>query len=84
MGGRIRVALAAMGATVVLALAPSAASASIGTPTVTLTPGSAPAGSTANLGMDLKFSPTGGDSVKDMTLTLPAGLLANASTGAPA
>jgi len=73
---RILVGLAAVGATV--ALAPAAASASIGTPTVTLTPGSAPAGSTANLGTDIKFSPSSGDSTKDLTLALPAGLLANA------
>jgi hypothetical protein len=60
------------------ALAP-AASASIGTPTLTLTPSSATAASTANLGADIKFSPSGGDSVKNLTLQLPAGLIANAS-----
>jgi hypothetical protein len=56
-----------------------AASASI-TPTVTLdqSAGTA-AGSTANLGTDLKFAPSGSDSPKDLTLKLPAGLLANAS-----
>jgi hypothetical protein len=37
------------------------------------------AGSTANLGLDLKFSPTGTDSPDHMTLGLPPGLLANAS-----
>jgi hypothetical protein len=37
------------------------------------------AGSTANLGLDLKFSPTGTDSPDHMTLSLPPGLLANAS-----
>jgi hypothetical protein len=60
------------------ALAPSA-SASIGTPALTLTPSSATAASTANLGADIKFSPSGGDSVKNLTLQLPAGLIANAS-----
>lgn len=60
------------------ALFPALASASI-TPSVTLSPGGTNAGSTVPLGMDLKFNPTGGDSPKDMTLTLPAGLLANAS-----
>jgi hypothetical protein len=56
-----------------------AASAAI-TPTVTLdqSAGTA-AGSTVNLGTDLKFAPTGSDSPKDLTLKLPAGLLANAS-----
>jgi hypothetical protein len=60
------------------ALAP-AASASIGTPALALTPSSATAASTANLGADIKFSPSGGDSVKNLTLQLPAGLIANAS-----
>jgi hypothetical protein len=67
------VVLAAMAA-----MAPSAW-ASI-TPAVTLdqSAGTA-AGSTTNLGLDLKFSPTGTDSPDHMTLTLPPGLLANAS-----
>lgn len=43
------------------------------------------AGSTANLGLDLKFAPTGGDSPDLMKLNLPPGLLANVrSTAAPA
>ena len=37
------------------------------------------AGSVANLGVDLKFAPTGSDSPDDMTLNLPPGLLADAS-----
>jgi hypothetical protein len=37
------------------------------------------AGSFANLGVDLKFSATSGDSPKQLTLSLPPGLLANAS-----
>ena len=37
------------------------------------------AGSTANLGVDLTFAPTGTDSPDHMTLNLPPGLLANAS-----
>ena len=37
------------------------------------------AGSLANLGVDLKFAPTMGDSPDDLTLNLPPGLLANAS-----
>jgi hypothetical protein len=37
------------------------------------------AGSTTNLGLDLKFAPTGTDSPDHMTLSLPPGLLANAS-----
>ncbi len=41
--------------------------------------GGTAAGSTANLGLDLKFAPTGTDSPDAMTLALPPGLLANAS-----
>lgn len=66
------------------ALAPGAW-ASI-TPTLTLdqSAGTA-AGSTTNLGVDLKFAPTGTDSPDAMTLLLPPGLLANASIdGGPA
>jgi hypothetical protein len=61
-----------------VALTP-AASASV-SPTLTLdqSAGTA-AASTANLGMDLKFAPSGSDSPKDLSLKLPAGLLANAS-----
>ena len=65
-------------ATVVLA---PAASASI-SPAVTLDQSAGTqAGSTADLGMDLKFAPSGSDSPKDLTLSLPPGLLANASVG---
>jgi hypothetical protein len=73
---RIVIALAAiLGSTVFV----SPASATI-SPTVTLdqSAGTA-AGSTVNLGMDLKFAPSGTDSPKDLTISLPAGLLANAS-----
>ncbi|MEO6859216.1 MAG: hypothetical protein ABI323_11645 [Solirubrobacteraceae bacterium] len=48
------------------------------TPTVGLPSSPFQAASTDNLGVDLKFSP-GKDSPKDMTLSLPPGLLANAS-----
>ena len=60
------------------AVAAPMASATI-TPTVTLTPSSVTAGSTAALGVDLKFAPSGTDSPKDITLSLPPGLLADAS-----
>jgi hypothetical protein len=57
-----------------------AASAATITPTLALSPASGTAASTANVGMDIKFAySTGGDTVKDLTLALPAGLLANAS-----
>jgi hypothetical protein len=56
-----------------------AASASI-SPTVVLDQSAGTqAGSAANLGMDLTFAPSSGDSPKDLTLSLPPGLLANAS-----
>jgi hypothetical protein len=70
-----RLALAATAAAM-LAFA-STASASV-TPTVT--PSSAAplrAGATGNLGLDLKFAPTSGDSPRDLTLNLPPGLLSN-------
>jgi hypothetical protein len=57
----------------------SAASAAI-TPSVS--PGSSAAvtaGATGNLGLALKFAPTGNDTPKDVTLNLPPGLLANAA-----
>ncbi|MGI8716180.1 MAG: hypothetical protein ACR2NR_23955 [Solirubrobacteraceae bacterium] len=60
------------------ALAPSAG-ASI-TPTLTLYQSAGrTAGSTTDLGLDLKFAPTGTDSPDQMALNLPSGLLANAS-----
>ncbi len=60
------------------ALAPVAA-ASI-TPTVSLNQSAGEtAGSTANLGLDLKFADTGTDSPHNLTINLPPGLLANAS-----
>lgn len=60
------------------AVAPAAV-ASI-TPTLSLDQGAGTtAGSTANLGLDLKFTDTGTDSPHDLTLNLPPGLLANAS-----
>ena len=37
------------------------------------------AGSAADLGLDLKFTDTGTDSPRDLTIVLPPGLLANAS-----
>src|ERR1700679_1966739 len=64
-------------ATAMLACGASAATI---TPTLGLSPSSGTAASTANVGMDIKFAySTSGDTVKDMTLALPAGLLANAS-----
>lgn len=76
LAGRAVPALAALAA--VAALAP-AASASI-SPTLTLDQSAGmAAGGTHDLGMDLKFAPSGTDSPKDLTIELPPGLLANAS-----
>jgi hypothetical protein len=62
------------------AVAAGAATAATITPTVALSPAAGVAASTQNLGVDIKFGYSGtGDTVKDMTLALPAGLLANAS-----
>ena len=56
----------------------STASAAI-TPVATLTQAGMQAGSTTSVTLDLKFAPTGSDSPKDLGITLPPGLLANAS-----
>jgi hypothetical protein len=61
-----------------VALAPSAEAAI--TPAISLDQSAGKtAGSTANLGVDLTFAPSGSDSPDHMTLNLPPGLLANAS-----
>ncbi len=57
----------------------AAAEASI-TPSITLDQSSGrTAGSTTNLGLDLRFADTGTDSPHNLTINLPPGLLANAS-----
>jgi hypothetical protein len=62
------------------AVSAGAARAATITPTVALSPAAGVAASTQNLGVDIKFGYSStGDTVKDMTLALPAGLLANAS-----
>jgi len=73
------VGVAAVAASTLAAIGAPVAAASV-TPTLALdqSAGTA-AGSTANLGVDLKFTDTGTDSPDDMTLNLPPGLLANAS-----
>lgn len=79
---RAVVVMAAAGAAAMActAIAPGAASAATITPTLALSPSSGVAASTHNLGVDIKFGySNSGDTVKDMTLALPAGLLANAS-----
>ena len=82
---RVRRAVAAIAVGWAAAIACSAAEAGAAsaasiTPTVGLSPASGVAASTQNLGVDITFGySTSGDSVKDMTLALPAGLLANAS-----
>ena len=69
-------ALSCLGATLV-AVAPAAASTGA---TLTLDQSAGKtAGSAADLGLDLKFTNTGTDSPRDLTIALPPGLLANAS-----
>jgi hypothetical protein len=76
--GKPHRALAAAAALATTAALAPAASATI-TPTLTLTPGSTNAGAKTTLGMDFNFAPSAGDSVNNLTVTLPAGLLADAS-----
>jgi hypothetical protein len=75
-----RRALSGLLVTGVCAVLAPAASASIN-PSLTLNQSAGThAGSTVDLGLDLKFAPSPAtDSPKDMTLNLPPGLLANAS-----
>jgi hypothetical protein len=54
------------------------ASASI-TPTLAMNQGGTAAGSTTSVTMDLGFSPSTGDAPKDVSISLPPGLLADAS-----
>src|ERR1700743_1632153 len=76
--------LAVPGLVVLGVLASSSAASAAITPTVS-SPSSAAvtAGATGNLGLPLKFAPTGTatamDTPKDLTLNLPPGLLANAA-----
>lgn len=69
----------AIGALAILALTAPTASAAVGTSLTLDQSAGTRAGAAANLGLDLKFSDTGTDSPKDLTLDLPPGLLANAS-----
>ena len=65
-----RILAGVAGGLVAMVIAP-AASASIA-PALTLDQSAGTtAGSTVNLGMDLKFAPSGGDSPKDLSLSLP-------------
>ena len=73
-----RIALCAAVAGAMAVMAPTAG-ASISPVKVALSPATATAGSTGNLGTDITFSPSSGDSAKDLTLQLPPGLLANAA-----
>jgi hypothetical protein len=75
---RRRIALCAVVVGAMAAMAP-AARASLGTVGLALSPSSATAASTGDLGTDITFSPSSGDSAKDLTLGLPPGLLANAA-----
>ncbi|MEA2144924.1 MAG: hypothetical protein QOG59_511, partial [Solirubrobacteraceae bacterium] len=59
-------------------LTPALAAAAI-SPTLTATPSSHAAGLSVSLSTDIKFAPSSGDSPKDLTLSLPPGLLSNAA-----
>src|SRR5579859_3519110 len=69
---------AAAAAAITLALAPAAQAAIAPTLSLNQSAGTQ-AGSQVSLGTDLKFNPGAGDSPKDLTLSLPPGLLSNAS-----
>lgn len=70
----------ALTAAVTASLALAAQAQASSTPTISLDQSAGKAaGSTANLGLDLKFTNTGTDSAHNLTINLPPGLLANAS-----
>ncbi len=70
----------ALTAAVVSSLVLAAAAQASITPSVSLDQSAGKAaGSTANLGLDLKFTNTGTDSAHNLTINLPPGLLANAA-----
>lgn len=73
-----RALLGLLAAAAALVALPAVASASI-TPALTLTQSSGTTAGTspATVGFNAKFSPSTGDSPKDITLALPSGLLAN-------
>ena len=77
-GRRSRSLLLACAAVAAAAVFAPAASASIA-PAMSLSVGGTAAGSTNSVTIDLSFSPSGGDSPKDLTVSLPPGLLADAS-----
>lgn len=70
--------LAAVAALIAVAALAPAASASV-SPSMTLTESTTAAGATSTVGIDVSFSPSSGDSPKDLTVILPPGLLANAA-----
>jgi hypothetical protein len=61
------------------ALVPAPVATASITPSVTVSPSTVNAGSSVQFGTDLKFSPSSGDSPKDLTLILPPGVLSDAS-----
>jgi hypothetical protein len=72
--------LVAPGLVVLGVLIPASAASAAITPSVSPSSSAAvTAGATGNLGLTLKFAPTGNDTPKDVTLNLPPGLLANAA-----
>jgi uncharacterized membrane protein YgcG len=70
--------LAALAATLATGALAPAASASIA-PTLKVTQSGSQAGSPIAFGTDITFNPSNGDSVKNLTLSLPPGLLSNAA-----
>ncbi|MGA2925000.1 MAG: hypothetical protein ABSG43_03220 [Solirubrobacteraceae bacterium] len=72
-----RPSLVALLTAVAVVALPAAASAAI-LPTLTLSGDTAAGKSPASVGFDIKFNPSGTDSPKDLTISLPPGMLANA------
>ena len=69
----------ALGASLVAVLAAAVASATITVPSFAVTPATTQAGATSALTLDTKYSSNDGDSVRNATTALPAGLVLNAT-----
>jgi hypothetical protein len=73
----VRPLIAVLAAAAALALSAAQASAAVSISSFTLAPASTQAGASTAVSVDAKFSSSDGDSVKDATLSLAPGLLAN-------
>jgi hypothetical protein len=72
---------AVAGAALALALTAAPAGATVSASSFSVTPSSTQAGANPGLAQDIQFTSSPGDTVRNLTLSLPPGLLANPSVG---